>query len=224
MSKTRVLVIRPEPGASATLNRARELGLEAVCVPLFEIEPVSWNPPDASRFDGLLVTSANAMRLGGQGLRKLRALKVFAVGHATATAARSAGFEIGAIGNSGADRLLSSLESRPLRLLHLCGEERIEPANSGHEIVPLVVYRSKAIAAPDLSRVRDVIALVHSPRAARRFAEFATDKATIEIAAISKMAAAAAGPGWKSLQVALEPTDDALLALASRLCNKPDPE
>ena len=31
----RVLVLRPEPGASATVERARALGLDAVAVPLF---------------------------------------------------------------------------------------------------------------------------------------------------------------------------------------------
>ena len=38
----RVLVLRPEPGASATVERARRLGLDAVAIPLFEIEPVAW--------------------------------------------------------------------------------------------------------------------------------------------------------------------------------------
>ena len=200
------------------------MGLEAISVPLFEIEPVDWEPPDPSCFDGLLVTSANAMRLGGDGLRRLQALEVFAVGNATAAAALDAGFEIGAVGDSGADRLLEMLTPRRLRLLHLCGEDRREPTTHAQEIVPLIVYRSKAVAAPDLSGARGVIALVHSPRAAQRLAELVPDKTAVRIAAISDAAAVAAGPGWKSLEVAAEPTDDALLALASRLCNKPDPE
>ena len=40
-----VVVLRPEPGASATVKRARELGLEPVTVPLFEIEPLPWQSP-----------------------------------------------------------------------------------------------------------------------------------------------------------------------------------
>lgn len=224
MNMARLLVIRPEPGASRTMKRAREMGLEVISVPLFEIEPVDWEPPDPSRFGGLLITSANAMRLGGKDLRRLRTLEVFAVGDATAAAAHDAGFEIGAIGDAGAEHLLEMLAPQRFPLLHLCGEDRHEPTNHAQEIVPLIVYRSKAVAAPDLSGARDAIALVHSPRAARRLAELVPDKAVIGIAAISKAAGVAAGPGWKSLDVAPEPTDDALLALASRLCNKPDPE
>src|SRR6185312_10636995 len=34
----------------------------------------------------------------------------------------------------------------------------------------------------------------------------------------------AAGDGWAAVEFAAAPSDDALLALAARLCNKPDPE
>ena len=94
----RVLVLRPEPGATATLRRARERGLEAEAVPLFEVEPVEWSVPDPSDFDALLLTSANAVRHGGPGLQALRELPVHAVGEATARAAREAGFAVATIG------------------------------------------------------------------------------------------------------------------------------
>ena len=42
----RLIVLRPEPGASATMERARERGLDPVAMPLFEIEPVAWHAPD----------------------------------------------------------------------------------------------------------------------------------------------------------------------------------
>src|SRR5436853_459962 len=98
---TRVLVLRPEPGATATLAKARAQGLEAVAVPLFNVERVAWELPDASSFDGLLLTSANAVRCGGEKLQELRGLKVYAVGEATAEAARDAGFDIDATGDAG---------------------------------------------------------------------------------------------------------------------------
>jgi len=41
------------------------------------------------------------------------------------------------------------------------------------------------------------------------------------LAAISPDTAAAAGPGWERVEVAAEPSDAALLAIASRLCNNP---
>ena len=45
--------------------------------------------------------------------------------------------------------------------------------------------------------------------------------ASVAIAAISAATAETAGAGWKSVDVAERPSDDALLALAERLCNKP---
>jgi uroporphyrinogen-III synthase len=68
------------------------------------------------------------------------------------------------------------------------------------------------------------VALIHSPRAARRFAELVTDRSSIAIAAISPAAAEGIGSGWKSVAIADQPSDEALLALAATLCNKPDPE
>ena len=45
----RLVVLRPEPGASETVERARAIGLDALRMPLFEIEPVLWDAPDAER-------------------------------------------------------------------------------------------------------------------------------------------------------------------------------
>jgi uroporphyrinogen-III synthase len=219
----RLLVLRPEPGAGATVQRARALGLDAVAVPLFEVEPVAWTTPEASGFDGLLLTSANAVRFGAAGLQALRGLRVYAVGQATAAAAREAGFDIAAVGEAGVDRLLSSIEA-DLRLLHPCGEDRQPATNARQAITPLVVYRARPTQAPDVSGPAGGIALIHSPRAGRRFAELAADRNAIVIAAISTVAAEAAGDGWKSVAVAERPDDEALLALAARLCNNPPPK
>ena len=216
----RVLVLRPEPGASETLARAGQLGLDAVSIPLFEVEPVTWALPDPRIFDGLLLTSVNAARLAGARLNDLAHLPVYAVGEATAEAARNAGLDVVATGDSGVDRLLDSI-APGVRLLHLAGEDRKVPP-SGQNVTQVTVYRSKPLPAPDLTDVGASIALIHSPRAARRFAELVNDRASIAIAAISPAAAEAAGHGWKSVHVAQRPVDDALLALAARLCNKPD--
>lgn len=219
----RLLILRPEPGASATVERARVLGLEAVATPLFEVKPVAWKAPDDAAFDGLLVTSANAVRHGGDGLKQLRGLKAYAVGQATAEAAREAGFDIAATGDSGVDRLLGSIEPN-LRLLHLCGADAHEPANAKQEIARVTVYRAMPVEAPDLSNVAGSVALVHSPRAASRFGELVSERDSIAIAAISEAAGDAVGKGWRAVGIAAQPTDDALLALATMLCDKPDPE
>jgi uroporphyrinogen-III synthase len=219
----RLLVLRPEPGASATVERARKLGLDARSIPLFEIEPIEWEVPEVGNFDGLLLTSANALRLGGDKLRELRGLPVYAVGDATADAAREAGFDVASAGDSGIERLLGSIDA-DLRLLHLCGEERREAATARQAITDVVLYRSKVIECPDLSAATGSVALVHSPRAGERFAELVRDRASTAIAGISTAAAEAVGDGWEAVEAASAPNDDALLALAARLCNKPHPE
>lgn len=217
---TRVLVLRPEPGASATLRRARERGLDAVAIPLFEIEPVAWESPEPSEFDGLLLTSANAVRSGGEQLHKLRGLPAYAVGEATAEAARDAGFDIASTGDADIHRLLRSIEP-DLKLLHLAGEDRTERGETSQKIRTVTVYRSRAKEGVELRGIGESLALIHSPRAGRRFADLTDelDKASIAIVAISRAAGEAAGPGWSRVEVADSPTDEALLALAERLCN-----
>jgi uroporphyrinogen-III synthase len=220
---SRVLVLRPEPGASATVKQARDLGLDAIAIPLFEIERVEWHAPVPSGFDGLLLTSANAVRHGGDELQALRGLSVYTVGEATAEAAREAGFDIAATGDAGVDRLLGSLEP-DLKLLHLCGADRREPDGAPQEITRVTVYRAMPVEPPDFAAAQGSIALVHSPLAGRRFAELVTDRAEISIAAISKATAEAVGEGWRTLETAGQPTDAALLALAARLCNNSAPQ
>lgn len=216
-----ILVLRPEPGASESVLRLRRCGLEASAAPLFAVEPLAWKAPDPARFDGLLLTSANAVRHGGDQLATLRGLPVHAVGDATAAAARDAGLAIASSGDAGVDRLLGAIDQQ-LRLLHLCGEDRRQPTDAQQQIVAVAVYRAVTIAQPDLGSANGSVAMIHSPRAAVRFAELigSSERATIAIAAISDAAAAAAGTGWKTIEAAAEPTEQALLALAARLCQK----
>ena len=218
----RVIVLRPEPGATETVRRASERGLDALSLPLFEIEPISWSSPDPDSFDALLLTSANAVRWGGIGLCAFRQLPVHAVGETTAEAAVEAGFEVASAGESGVDELLASLDPN-LRLLHLCGEDRRVPAIQ-HSIVAVSVYRSKQLPSrTELGQAEGSVVLVHSPRSGQRFAqivdELGLDRERICIAAISPAAEEAVGRGWAAIEAAERPNDDALLALALRLCN-----
>jgi uroporphyrinogen-III synthase len=219
----RLVVLRPEPGGHATVERARAIGLEAFAMPLFAIEPVAWRMSDPSDFDALLLTSANAVRQGGAGLERLRTLPAYAVGEATAVAARDAGFEVVGEGNGGVERLLGSIP-HDVRLLHLCGEHRTNTAAT-QAMTAVPVYRSVALPPSDgLRSVEGQVVAVHSPRAGRRLAELVDqagiDRASIRIAAISVAAAEAAGDGWAKREAAEAPDDAALLALAARLCDK----
>ena len=216
----RVIILRPEPGATATFESATELGLEPVKLPLFGIERVAWSPPtDLSVFDGLLVTSAGAIREGGAGLGRLKSLPAYAVGAATAKAASEAGFEVATIGSAGLDGLLQSID-RDLRLLHLAGEDRVDARDARQSITVIPVYRSRAIEKIDAEPIDGSVALVHSPRAGARLAEVALDRSSITVAAISRAAAEACGDRWQMIAFAAEPSDAALLALAARLCEK----
>lgn len=218
-----LLILRPEPGASATAAKARELGVEAICRPLFTIEPVAWAAPDPHGFDGLLLTSANAVRSAGDQLLRYRGLEVFAVGETTALAAREAGFDIGSTGEAGVERLLASVDPQ-LSLLHLCGEHRKEVQDARQKITSVAVYCSRAVDVPDLSDVANSVALVHSQRAARRFAELVHERSSISVAAISSAAAEPLGRGWRQVLIADQPRDEALLALAAMLCKNAQQE
>jgi len=223
---TPLAILRPEPGASATAEAARRLGLEPILIPLFHIQSMAWSAPDPAAFDGLLITSANALRWGGAELRKLERLPVHAVGQATAAEARKRGLSVQTVGIGGVDALVSTLPTN-LRLLHLCGTNRREPGGHSKAISSIAVYRSAELPLPaNFQSVEGTVVAVHSPRAGDRLAELAREAAlaleTVTVAAISAEAAAAAGNGWKQVAVASEPADGALLALAARLCQNAD--
>ena len=219
------VILRPEPGASASAKAAERAGLRAVVAPLFRVEPLAWEPPDPNHYDALLLTSANAVRHAGGGLGTLAALPTHCVGEATATAAREAGLNVASVGTAGVDSLLESI-SPDQRLLHLCGAHRRCPASGSHSIEAVAVYQSVALPSPQaLRELEGGVIAVHSPRAASRLRELAAhgdlDPERFALVAISGGAAQAAGTDWQSVDVASEPSDSALLAIASRLCNNP---
>jgi uroporphyrinogen-III synthase len=210
----KLVILRPEPGASATLARAREAGLDAVATPLFEVRPIAWDVPDAGAFDALLLTSANAVRFGGPQLAMLRGLPAYCVGAATAAAAGDAGFNIAAVGQGNAASLAQAIPAGT-RLLHLAGRDhrRIEGATT------IAVYDNAAIdPAPALDTLAGGVAMIHSPRAGDRLAALVSERGDISIAAISSAAAVACGLGWAEVGIAVRPDDATLLAVAAELC------
>lgn len=207
----RALVLRPEPGAGATVARLAAAGVAAVAVPLFRVVPVAWSRP-AGTFDALLLTSANAVRHGA--LDAVRDLPVVAVGAATAAAARAAGFEVVATGDGDGTVAVRAAGGR--RLLHLAGRDRVDIAG----VTAVTVYASEATTpAPGaLDVAEDGVVLLHSARAAARFAALsAAPRSRVRLAAISETVAAAAGTGWAQVAAAARPTDAALVALAASL-------
>lgn len=224
----RLLVLRPEPGASATAARAAAMGLDPLVAPLFTVSPLAWDPPDPIHFDALMMTSANAARNGGAGLARLARLPAFAVGDATAAAMRDAGLRVDGVGDADAAALLASLrDAGHRRVLHLCGEDRKPPDAGDMTLKAVPVYASHAHGGLDPSAAgimrEGAVALLHSPRAAALFGKLATavDRRLIDLVAISAAAAHAAGEGWRSVSAAAAPCDADMLAIARALCQNP---
>lgn len=210
----KLLIVRPQPGADESAAKARTMGMEPIVAPLFETKPLDWTPPDPAGFDALLLTSANSVRLGGEGLRTFLDLTCYAVGERTASAARAAGFRDVRVGPSDGAALAAMAEREGARsMLHLGGRVRVAIDRTTH----IAVYASEPSGAlpPDLG---EAVVLLHSARAAARFAELAVDRGAIVVAAISPSAAQAAGDGWKAVAIAPAPRDEALLELAAKLC------
>ena len=179
----RCLVVRPEPGCTATVARVRALGgWRPVGVPLTE-RVGTGIPMPSEAFDAVVLTSAAAAPY----LDALpRDVPVHCIGQATANAARHAGFtnvrlgtgrpvaDGGALGSA----LAHSLRDRAV--LYPCAEDRRpdlerEAALGGVQVLLWPVYRTAP--APDgearlrraLDRPPDAT-LLHAPSTARTLA------------------------------------------------------
>jgi uroporphyrinogen-III synthase len=202
------------------------MGIEAAVAPLFEVQPIAWQPPDPARFDAVMLTSANAPRTSELG--RYAHLRCFAVGPATAQAAREAGFVELVTSDKDAGALLASMAAAGVRhAFHPCGEDRTPLPAMPMNIEQYPVYRSVAVPHLPQAALRTIeagaIALIHSPRAGAHFARLVSEarlqRPHTSIVAISEAAAAAVGDGWSKVAVSREPRDHAMLELAARLCN-----
>lgn len=226
-----LVVIRPQPGNAATVAAAQRLGMEAHGHALFEMIAKSWEAVHPDHHDALLVGSAQVFRLGGAGLGALRKLPVYAVGEATAEAARAAGFTVVTTGEGNMQGLLAALALEHRRLLRLTGEERVHlQVPKGVQIEERIVYASRAAPFPaELVALlqEPAIIAVHSGEAAHHLAAqcvtHGIKRARIRLATLSQRIAAAAGDGWGEVAVASYPEDKALLALARQMCQDPWP-
>lgn len=233
----RVLVTRPEPGATATARRLAAAGHEPVVLPLSEIGALFPVLPPASAIDCVAATSANALRHLSPAPPALLAKPCYTVGARTAEAARLAGFaDVRAAGGDGAAlaaMIVASGAPPGSRVLYPCGRVRrpeFERAlgAAGMRVRPVEIYDTRfvppgqvaAALAADGRAIRAV--LLHSPETARAMASvLALDGpggalAGASFYCLSAQVAAALGTlGPARTYVSLEPTEDALLALLS---------
>ncbi len=220
----RLLALRPEPGLAATLERAGAMGLAITGHALSEIRAVAWDCPDPAGIDGLLIGSANAILHGGPHLARLREKPVYAVGEATAAAARAAGFAIAMTGSGGLQGVLDAIAA-PCHLLRIAGEEHVPlTPPTGVTFAEVIAYRSVALPldpAAALLGSGKALVLLHSAATARHFAaecdRLGLARAAIALAALGPRIAAA-GEGWGAVHTAATPDEGALLQLAFDLC------
>ena len=183
----RLLVTRPEPDASREAAALAARGHEAVIAPLLVIEFAEDAPLDFAGVQALIVTSRNALRAiaSRRELAEARKLPLFAVGEATARAARDIGFANVTTGPGTAEELAeliaATLEPKHGPLLHLAGETlAFDPKSpleaKGFNLRQPVLYRAcpaEQLPAQALGLLKSGKldgAILLSPRTARTFA------------------------------------------------------
>lgn len=211
----RLLLTRPRADASAEALRGH--GHDVTMLPLLAFDPVPWEhrgaPPEA-----IMLTSPQAARAAGGAWP----VPVYAVGGATAAAARDAGFADVRDGGGTVQALVDRAAAAGIgQMLHLAGADRtafVVPA--GLRIDTVIVYRARLLpmhALPDTDFV-----LLYSARTAAHFAaecaRLAVPRATVALAVFSPAIALAAGPGWRHVIIAAAPNEQALLAAIDAAC------
>jgi len=232
----RLLITRPRADAQPLAEELRERGHQVVMEPLLEIRFLAVTNVDMARMlDGaqaLLVTSANGLRAFCQACDR-RDLAVHAVGHASAAAARDAGFtdvdsadgDVAAL----AGRVAEKLHPGDGALVHVAGSRVAGDLSGLLEKAGFAVRRAvlyEAVKAAELSApVRADIAegkidgvLLFSPRTAESFVRL-VERAGLtgrcrDITAYCLSEAVAAKSrriGWARLAVAARPDRQSLI-------------
>ena len=200
-----VLVTRPHSDGEATAQALQARGFEVLLAPMLRFEPVPFHDDDETRYDAVIVTSANALRAVAGELEGHRILKLplFAVGEHTAASAREAGFAkvISAKGDADALRkfLLARVKAKQLKksatLLYLAGADlardlAAELAEKGFSVITHTTYRMIPVSrlpqdVCDAFMVHGIEAVLHySRRSARAFLE-AARAGGVEISALA---------------------------------------
>ncbi len=91
--RQKIWITRAQPGAHATAERVRALGHDALIAPLLAVHALPDVQVDLAGVAALAFTSANGVRAFAD-ISAERTIRVFAVGAATAQAARASGFKL----------------------------------------------------------------------------------------------------------------------------------
>jgi uroporphyrinogen-III synthase len=209
------------------------MGCEPLIQPLLAVEPLAPPLPDLDRFAALAFTSANGVAAFAA-LTPRRDRPVFAVGEATAGAAREAGFV--AVRSADGDltdlaRLIAAELSQAVLLAPLAETPAgdlaaaLDAAQARDVAVQtLTVYRTTWVVQVDPPPFDAV--LIHSPRAAQALASWATASPTrlaqAVCACISAAAAAPLTPLGLTPAVSEQPNETTLLKTLKAALGKRD--
>jgi uroporphyrinogen-III synthase len=176
-------ITRAEPGAAATAARVRQLGIEPIVEPLLEVRAIEGADLDLSGVSALAFTSANAVAAFATRSTE-RTLRVFAVGDATAAAARAQRFQSVLSAQGDVAALASALVARRRELTGtILYPAAAEPAQDlagalaavGLRVRQTAIYETVAVqpSAAFVARLPEVDAvLLHSAKAAQGLAQF----------------------------------------------------
>jgi uroporphyrinogen-III synthase len=172
----KIWITRARPGADATAARVRALGHEPFVAPLLEVRRAPDVRLDLSGVAALAFTSANAVRAFAE-LSEERGLRVFAVGAATAQAAKAAGFRHVLSADGDVAALAEGIAARRSEIggvvLHPgaadpAGDLAGALAPSGVEVRQITLYETveATLSSDEIAALQQIdVALVHSPKA-----------------------------------------------------------
>jgi len=240
MRRPHILVTRPAEDAEPLAARLRDQGYDASIEPMLDIVWLDGPEPDLKDVQALLFTSANGVR-GYSRRTGRRHLPVYAVGDATARAARTAGFADVESASGDVYALADLVRARTTSdagvLLHVAGTKLAGDlagmlTNAGFSVRRATLY--DAVPSTRLSEntstalrtgTLDAV-LFFSPRTARSFVRLVNEAGlidrcrTVDALCLSPAVAEAARTygdqgvtPWQSVRVAPRPEQDSLLGL-----------
>ncbi|CAN7599973.1 uroporphyrinogen-III synthase [Phenylobacterium sp. LjRoot164] len=178
----KIWITRAEPGAEATAARVRERGHAPLVVPLLAVRMIEEPQIDLAGVGALAFTSANGVRAFAEACPD-RSLQVFAVGAATAQAAREAGFRRVLSADGDVNALAEGIAARRSEIggavLHpgaaeLAGDLTGALERARVEVRALTLYDTVPVE-PEPAQIEALgqadVALVHSAKGARVLAQ-----------------------------------------------------
>jgi uroporphyrinogen-III synthase len=220
----RVLVTRPQPGASRTLEALRAKGIDAQAISLTEIQPLAVHLTRGD-FDALVITSQNAILHGSALIEKFTRVPVFVVGKRTAAMLEDRGHNVAAWAKTAQELLPLIRTKSPKVALYVCGTTRRPDLEFGLAAANIQVQASEVYSAlPAQNAGRELtdyfskdepgFALLYAPSAASAFVSAFDGKKPptgISFLCLSAAVAAQLPKGWQAKAViAAEPHEAAM--------------